>query len=66
MTMRRVDRPPPTSCARFSGWSLPEDLVCGNAWTSTKNCPPASGYYCMPIPNSQLFMLAGAVRNTLQ
>ncbi|MDD4098034.1 MAG: FAD-dependent oxidoreductase, partial [Lentisphaeria bacterium] len=63
LAMRRPEHPqPPTSCARFSGWSFPDgfnlrqcmdkyreelpDLPCGYSWG-------------MAIPNSQLYMLAG-------
>ncbi|NLG12794.1 MAG: FAD-dependent oxidoreductase [Lentisphaerae bacterium] len=63
MTMRRVEHPqPPTSCARFSGWSFPKGFnlrQCMDKYREELPDLPCGYFWGMPIPNSQLYMLAG-------
>ena len=63
LAMRRPEHPqPPTSCARFSGWSFPDGFnlrQCMDKYREELPDLPCGYFWGMPIPNSQLYMLAG-------
>ncbi len=63
LAMRRPEHPqPPTSCARFSGWSFPDGFnlqACMDKYREKLPDLPCGYYWDMSIPNSQLHMLAG-------